>query len=146
MKKPRIDFYLILDEKSEALLRVTCRLAEKAYLAGHQIYIAVNSPSLQHQLDETLWTFRDISFVPHCFYGQTRVPQPPVQIGCQQNPHDMSDILINLTLTSLPFYSQFNRVIEIIPADEASKQAGRVLYRQYRADGCELTIHEVQKT
>ncbi|HVC29766.1 MAG TPA: DNA polymerase III subunit chi, partial [Steroidobacteraceae bacterium] len=62
---PRVDFYVIEAAAPAARLRVACRLAEKAYLAGQRALIWHGERAELEVLDELLWTFAEGSFVPH---------------------------------------------------------------------------------
>ena len=53
------------------------------------------------------------------------------------------DVLVNLTLTPPPFFSRFQRLAEIVPADDTPAQAGRERYRFYRERGYELRAHNL---
>jgi DNA polymerase-3 subunit chi len=41
------------------------------------------------------------------------------------------------------FFSRFERVVEIIEADDSLKQAGRLRYQYYKVRGYELVTHTI---
>ncbi|MCX7116994.1 MAG: DNA polymerase III subunit chi [Legionellales bacterium] len=143
MTKCRIDFYLSLDPDPKAQMLIACRLLEKAYLRGHRVFVLCDSLAFAENLDELLWTFKELSFIPHHLQGEGPEPPPPIQIGTEK-PHGFRDILLNLCATIPPFFSQFRRIMEIIAADEPAIEIGRDHYREYRANGCELHTHEIE--
>jgi DNA polymerase-3 subunit chi len=53
------------------------------------------------------------------------------------------DTLINLADTHPLFFSQFNRVAEVIDANEDVKQAGRSRYQFYKHRGYELDTFNI---
>jgi len=93
-------------------------------------------------MDTALWAIRPDSFVPHEVTDQTD-NQSPVLIGYQdKQPPRLMDVMINLTEEQPLFFSQFERVAEIIDDNESSKQAGRQRFQFYKQRGYEIeTFH-----
>lgn len=142
----RVDFY-VLDNADSDRLAFTCRVVEKAFVAGHRVHVAAQNPDQAGRLDELLWTFREGSFVPHCLASMRQADEPlttPVTIGSTADaPDTQTDMLVNLGDMPTHDLSRFRRVAEIVAADSASKQAARERYRQYRAHGYELHSHTI---
>jgi len=143
---PKIDFYILPESDTTARLQFACRLIEKAYKQKHRIYIHAENKMLAHQLDEMLWTFRDDSFLPHNLYGEGPEPVPPIQIGFDLTPENHRDILMNLSNQTPQFFSQFQRLLEIVAHDSTAQEAARERYRHYRAQNFEITTHKLQTT
>lgn len=143
MSALRVDFYLLNTSEPQDKWVFACRLLEKAYLRGHQVFVYCNDQQDAENLDELLWTFKEDSFIPHHLQGEGPEPPPAVQIGYGQEPRGFREILINLANTIPPFYSRFKRVIEIVANEETAKQLSRLHYREYRANACELQTHTI---
>ncbi len=141
----RIDFYLIEHPEVGSRELLACRLLEKAYAKGHQIFVYCNDKLHAEALDELLWQFRPDSFIPHNLQGEGPEPPPPVQIGYGQKPRGFYDILINLADTIPDFHQGFKRIIEIVGMDEQEKILARNHYRQYRQWGYELNTHALKQ-
>lgn len=140
---PRVDFYILQDEGVEARNRFACRLMEKAYLQGEHVYLHCNDSVELEQLDKLLWTFRDISFVPHARTGEETAEQAAVVLGHENIPADENNILLNFASDVPDDYQRFQRIIEIVPQEPTLKQRLRDHYRTYRDAECELTTHEI---
>lgn len=140
----RVDFYLLKESEPEHRWQIACRLLEKAYFKGRQVFVFCASRQEAEKLDELLWTFRDDSFIPHNLQGEGPEPPPPIQMGYTGEPRGFHDVLMNLSPDIPAFYSRFQRVIEIISNDEAARERGRQLYRKYRAQNGELHIHHLE--
>ena len=143
----RIDFYILASKKPDAAEHTACRLAEKAYGLKHSIYIHTSGQQQTAQLDKLLWTFRDGSFVPHQLHRVDAINNSPVIIG-----HETSldtelathhQLLINLEKMAPPFFSRFERVLEIVGADELQRDSARERFKFYRERGYELQTHEL---
>lgn len=140
----RIDFYLLNETAPDALWLTACRLLEKAYLKQHRVFVyCANQQDAEH-LDELLWTFKPDSFIPHHLQGEGPEPPPPIQIGYSDDPKGFSDILFNLSPTLPTFLKRFQRVIEIVSADEAAKAISRDHFREYRKMGLEPQTHSIK--
>ena len=139
----RVDFYISEDPGQSGHRQLACRLIEKAYRLGKRIYVHTDDAQLSRDFDRQLWIFRDRSFVPHCRVEELGEDPPPVVIGHDHEPRDVSDLLINLGAAVPAFFSRFERVAEMVAGDEASREAGRKRYRFYQEQGCELDTHRL---
>ena len=124
----------------------TCRLLRKAHAAGARV--VVHGPgALLNQLDQALWTFDALSFVPHVRLRAGARPnaqqaRTPTWLVDDVAAVPERDVLLNLGSTMVEGWEQFARVIEVVPADEAAIQAARQRWRSYKArEGVELVNH-----
>ena len=144
----RIDFYIIEEGSAQATETFICRLTEKAWSQNNAVYIHTLDEQHAIKYDELLWTFNENSFVPHTLL-QDETDQSNthnVLIGHQvaeQNPITFHDVLINLNHDAPSFFSQFERVAEIITTDEISINKGRERYQFYRDRGYALETHKL---
>jgi DNA polymerase-3 subunit chi len=132
-----IDFYLLPCNSIDECGTLICRLIEKAYNQKHKIFVYTASAEHTQKFNDLLWTFRDISFVPH---------PGPVQINHTVPTQEYNDILINLTPDPLNFYTNFKRILEIIPNNPELKTAGRKKYKYYQAEGCKILARDITHT
>jgi len=140
----RVDFYVPAEGTPGDRDLVACRLAEKAYLLGHRIYIHTATEDEARRLDGLLWTFRQASFVPHGLLAETPDPLTPVLIGAGTDTGgEEHDVLINLTDEVPGFFSRFERVAEVVDGDAAAREAARSRYRYYRDRGYPLEKHDL---
>ncbi|MFA5960649.1 MAG: DNA polymerase III subunit chi [Tatlockia sp.] len=139
----RVDFYLLKQGFTEARFLLACRLLEKAYLRGHRVFVICSTQQEAENLDELLWTFKDMSFIPHNLQGEGLEPPPAIQIGCGERPRGFNDILLNLSPQIPVFYTAFQRIIEIVSEEVEEKELSRTRFRSYRASGCELHTHQI---
>lgn len=95
-------------------------------------------------IDDLLWTFRDISFVPHEVLGQDVDEETPVTIGHGNNYPTDTDVLVNLDRTIPEFSSAFSRIVEIVGGSEEKKKHARQRYRNYRKGTCDVYDHKIE--
>jgi DNA polymerase-3 subunit chi len=139
----RADFYVLAQPSPEARLRLACRVAEKAYLAGLGVLIWHTDRAELERLDALLWTFNDTSFVPHAWLGAAA--GAPVQLSAGAAAGGPIDMLINLEASADPpaCSGQAARIAEIIDGEPARRDAARARFRAYRERGYELQTHNL---
>ena len=144
----RVDFYIIEQGSDEATEKFICRLTEKAWSQNNAVYLHTMDGKHAAKYDELLWAFNEDSFIPHQLI-QNDTDQSETQnvlIG-HQTAEDLSvtyhDVLINLNHEAPSFFSQFERVAEIITTDETSISKGRERYQFYRDRGYALETHKL---
>ena len=142
----RVDFYISPSHAAQARLQLACRIADKAYQQNCKIYIHTESEHEAKLLDDLLWTFKQGSFLPHGYHGSQEQNDCAIVIGHKQEaPEVNKDVLINLAPQVPLFFSQFERVAEMINENEDQKQHGRERYRFYRDRGYELNTHQLKE-
>lgn len=135
----RIDFYHYADDK----LRYACRLAAKA--AGRDSRLVVYSPQSQvlAAFDRLLWTYSATGFVPHCRAHEAIAAQTPVVLagGDEGLPHH--EVLLNLADEWPPFFASFERLLEVVGADEEDRQRARARFAFYRKRGYDINVNAI---
>ena len=139
----RVDFYVVDDTRPQAREHAACRLAEKAWLHDHRVYVHTNSADAARKVDELMWTFRQNSFLPHAMFPGSPDDAVAVLVGDGTVPESESDVLINLTENVPTFYRQFDRIAEFVDGTEQARASGRERFRQYRDHGCVIESHNV---
>lgn len=137
----RADFYIINGKTSAS--RFSCSIASKAWSSGNSVFIMTRNEAEAGEIDDLLWTYQDISFVPHARIDDGTV-DTPVIIGWNDSDAPDADIIINLTDTIPDCVSRFDRIIEIIPEDPGLKTRGRERYKRYRELGFDLFDHTIK--
>jgi DNA polymerase-3 subunit chi len=121
-----------------------CKLCDKAASAGQRTYIYAPTPTQASALDAALWSFRQGSFISHEQLGASlSAPLPAVLIGNAEPPAEYQTVMINLSPEVPPFFSRFERVLEIVDGDAAERAVSRERYKFYRDRGYELAMHKL---
>jgi DNA polymerase-3 subunit chi len=142
----KVSFYLLKQGQAAERYVFACRLCEKISAQKMKIYLHTDTPEQASYLDDLLWSFRPDTFLPHCLLDTEIDEKVSILIGHgesgHENPEKDFDVLVNLSETVPTFYRQFDRVAEIISADETEKAQGRQRWSQYKEDGVELETHQ----
>ena len=138
---PRVDFYLLSDESNTH--KFVCIMVSKAWTAGNYVYVLTESEDITNKIDSLLWTFRDISFIPHEIYNETENSEAPVTIGYGDHYPSHSQVMINLNNKIPEFANNFNRIVEIVENNEKKKEIARERYREYKKNNYEIHNHKI---
>jgi len=138
-----VDFYVLKDQAPQAGVQFTCRLAERIFKEGHQVYINTASRQQLDQLDDLLWSFRPGSFLPHAVYSSEDAGATPILLGHAAEPDGPSDVLVNLAEDVPAFFSRFSRVTELVSGDAAQRDTARTRYRFYMDRGYTVRSHQL---
>jgi DNA polymerase III subunit chi len=134
---PRADFYLIDKPRfRDDPLLLVCELAKKAFDSGQSTLILACSFEQAEQLDEKLWEFDDAAFIPHQIAGDEDDAITPVLIATPDAQTADRALVINLRDDPAP--GLFERVLEVVPADEARRLGSRQRWKTYQHAGFEV--------
>jgi DNA polymerase-3 subunit chi len=134
-----IDFYTHVDDA----VAVAAKLVAKAWTQHGSVRVLTPDPATTDALDRLLWVLPATGFLPHCRLASPLAGETPILIDHRPEHEGPAAVLINLTPTPPSFFSRFERLAEIVRADEAQAQAGRERYRFYRERGYELRVHNL---
>jgi len=135
----QVDFY-VLEDPRKSVDQLACQLAMMAWEQGLSSLVVVPDSDHAKKLDELMWSWPQGRFLPHQVSGQTC--QAPVSIGSLADlGHTQAEVVINLDLLPVPQPERFRRLLELVPAREADRQASRVKFRAYRESGLNPQSH-----
>lgn len=126
-------------------LDVARRLAAKAYGQGRRVMLYAPDPGAAEAIDRLLWTVPALGFVPHCRDTDALAAETPLLIGANPEVPAQADVLINLDPALPPAFARYERLVEIVGEDDASRERGRERYRFYQARGYALTNHDLRR-
>jgi DNA polymerase-3 subunit chi len=136
----RIDFYHYAEDK----LRFACRLAAKACEQSSRVVVYTPDTELLARFDRDLWTFQSTRFVPHVFAGTGLAAETPVILASSGEDLPHHDVLLNLADEWPPFFSTFERLLEIVAADDEDKAKARSRYAFYRKRGYDIQVNAIE--
>ncbi|HCU04856.1 MAG TPA: DNA polymerase III subunit chi [Coxiellaceae bacterium] len=141
----RVDFYLTSETNKQDILRFACRVLEKAYEQNCHVYVLAENMAQANQLNDLLWTFRDISFIPHQLVDTSSEVSSPIQIGCDMTRPSTQEILLNLQKDIPTIFNQFQRIIEIISNESMDHQRALEHQQFFETHACEIHRHDLRK-
>ena len=139
---PKADFYLIDKPRfRDDPLLLVCELAKRAFDSGAPTLILTRSFDEAERLDEKLWEFDESAFVPHQIAGDDDDAITPVLIVPPDATTPDRTLVINLREDCAP--GLFERVLEVVPADEGERAGSRKRWTTYKAAGFEVAKHDM---
>jgi DNA polymerase III subunit chi len=134
-----VDFYFNAEDR----FQVACRLAAKAFAQKKRMLIYAPQPDTASRIDKLLWTWPATAFVPHCAPHDPLAEETPVLIACEPESPPGCELILNLGADCPPHFERFERLLEVVAADEAERKAGRERYRFYQARGYKISHHDL---
>lgn len=138
----RADFYLIAKPRfRDEPLRLVCELVRKAYDADQWTLVLARDRGQAEQLDDLLWDMGDDAYIPHQIVGDDEDELTPVVIAPPEIDAPLRPLVINLRDDAVD--GSFERVLEVVPADDSARGPLRARWKQYQARGLEMNKHDM---
>ncbi len=138
-------FYHLRDAQKDSFI---CRIADHYYEHNNKVFILVGSDEHAVILDRLLWTFKQLSFIPHEIIDTyTSCPNAPVVICPERvNVTDMDVLVVakNITVEDSDFLNGFPVIIDFADLwDNALVEESRRRYKLIKELG--FTMHSVEQ-
>lgn len=138
----KIAFHFNVSDK----VAYACRLLRKASKQGLRITVTGDVHDLS-RLDEALWVFDPLEFLPHCSVDTSEMLKAKTPIilasNLQENSH--LDVVVNLGQEVLKGFERYLRLIELVSTHEADRAQARQRWRYYNARGYPIESYEVNR-
>jgi DNA polymerase-3 subunit chi len=135
-------FYTNADDK----LQTACTLTIKALARGMRVMLLTPDAVETKRLSKLIWSAPSTGFVPHCRSSDRLAPVTPVIVDHVAEPLVHDQVLVNLCTQTPAFFSRFQRLVEIVSAEDADLEAARARFRFYRDRGYEIRTHQLGAT
>ena len=140
---PRVDFYIL--KNGNSVEQFACSISNKVLKSGHRIHINTENDAATSKFDDLLWTFRDISFLPHEIYQRGSIPISSITLSHEHTYPEAVEVIINMADTIPANIDHFERIVEIVGGSEERKNLARQRYRDYKALGFEIHDHQIEQ-
>ena len=139
----RADFYLIGKPRfREQPLLLACELARKATDHGQALLVLCASTAQAEMLDDLLWSFDPDAYVPHQIVGaDDDEDDVPVLIAAPEHDAPLRPLVLNLR--DQVVQGDFERVLEVVPADASAREPLRERWKAYKARGFDLNKYDM---
>ena len=125
-------------------LGYACRLLRKAHAAGGQVGV-VGPPEVLGALDQALWSFSALDFVPHCL-ASAPVPvlaATPIVLATDSAQLPPTQVLVNLGAAVPAGFERFERLIELVDTSDTGRAEARQRWRHYAERGYPIQRHDL---
>ena len=139
MKKIAL-FYIL--NKAEDLKISVCKIIKEYYKKKYKIFVSSRSDDLVNELNNLLWTFEQISFIPHCTTKNYDKNSPILLSGKDSFPKTVNlkeyDVWLNLDDEVEENYTDFEIILEIVSQNEEQRILSRKRYLNYQKNNFEV--------
>ena len=128
---------------AENKLQTACTLTAKALARGMRVMLFTPDSATTDRLSKLIWSAPATGFVPHCRSTDRLAPVTPVIVDHVAEPLIHDQVLVNLCDLTPPFFSRFQRLVEIVGTEAGDREAARARFRFYRDRGYEIRTHDL---
>jgi len=133
-------FYIL--NKAEDLKISVCKIIKEYYKKKYKIFVSTCNNDLVNELNNLLWTFEQISFVPHCTTKNYDKDSPILLSGRDSFPKTINlkeyDVWLNLDDEVEENYTDFEIILEIVSQNEEQRILSRKRYLNYQKNNFEV--------
>ena len=134
-----IDFYTRCTDRFE----IASRLVTKAWTEYGSVRVLTDGEEGTAAFGRFLWLWPATGFLPHCRLGSPLAAETPILVDHGLQHEGPAAVLINLHPAPPPFFGRFERMAEVVGADDDSASAGRERWKYYKARGYEVRAHDL---
>jgi DNA polymerase-3 subunit chi len=112
---------------------------ERLYKERRRVVVWVADPGKLQILDDYLWTFRQLSFVPHAVWSSElgELEEPVVLVAEPANPNRADVLVVGDDLPPADWAATFEEVHDLVPPGADGDERGRFWERWRREHGAE---------
>ena len=135
--KTQVHFFIL--NKSNDLEKSICQIIKIYYKQKYKIVVKTNDKTLLSNLDAMLWTFEQISFIPHC--TRDNFDKDASVLLCDDKydyDADNYNVLFNLNMEEKEKNNDFQIIIEIVTQNKSQKDYAREKYTYYKNNNLDI--------
>lgn len=120
---------------------VLCQWVERFHEEGKTIHIVAESSLTAQHLDQLLWSFSDLSFIPHRIHDlRSRWDgREPVVITVGEGVLEAFQVLVCDAWTHLDFMKRYPEAVHfVLTDDDEMRQQSRLMWMAAREQGLDL--------
>ena len=118
-------------------------MAKRAYDDGRKLIVYTPSPKLADEFDRLLWTFSQLSFVPHVKASHPLAAETPIIIASDDSGLPHHEALLNIGDDPPPFFSRFDALREVVSSESEDRARARARLKFYKSRGFDIQTHDM---
>ncbi|MDF3048150.1 MAG: polymerase subunit chi [Candidatus Midichloriaceae bacterium] len=104
------------------IAKALAKLIETIWLKSNKILIYCKDKELLQRIDEVLWTYEQLSFLPHVFQDDEIASKTPVVLTYDMQNANSANILVCLEPTLPDSFSGFEKIIHMYSYTEGREK------------------------
>jgi DNA polymerase-3 subunit chi len=142
--RERVAEFIALQTPEEKL-HLVCQWSLRCYRQGHTVSVRVAGDRDARRLDKLLWTFADMTFLPHAIaHNATEPVLAPVLIYCEDEEPEEADVLFEaVSGKPLASFERFPHIYDFAEVyDEELRNLSRERFSTYKDAGYRMRYVE----
>ena len=127
-------FYIL--NSNEEINHSICKIIKKFYESEKKVIVSSNNSKLIDEVNKLLWTFEQLSFIPHSTSKNYDPLTPVLLIETHYKNDSISkkdyNVFINLDDEAKTDYHDHEIVVELVSSNEQQKKLARDKYLYYK--------------
>ena len=113
---------IFVETSSSRMEMRACEIAEEDYARGRRVQILAVDQEQAERLDDLLWTFKPVSFIPHGLWvGSPDEPEQPVVITTKKDAGEGMDSLLMMGYSEVDLVSRFSHAVHLVVSDNQER-------------------------
>lgn len=125
-------------------LPYACRLLRKVWASGARS-VVTGEPAQLDALDQALWTFSALDFLPHCRADAPAhvLAASPIVLATVPTALAGQGVLVNLGSGVPAGFEQFGRLVEVVDTSDDDRAPARARWKHYADRGYPIVRHDL---
>lgn len=98
--------------------KVLPKLLESVIAKGNNVHILCETDDQVAQLDDFLWTYEQLSFLPHATYKDEQVEKQPIILSVENKNLNNASVLVMMSQKLPENFSDFSKLIYIADSNQ----------------------------
>lgn len=134
-----VKFFFNVDNR----LRFACKLSKAAMDQGKKLIVYVPDEARASEFDRLLWSYSQLSFVPHVRADHALAKATPIVIANANSELPHHDALLNLADEPPPYFTRFEFLREVVSSEDEDRAKGRERLKFYKSRGFTIQTQDM---
>ncbi len=134
-----VKFFFNVDSR----LNFACKLSKAALDQGKKLVVYAPDEARAAEFDRLLWSFAQLSFVPHVRADHALAKATPIVIANAASELPHHDALLNLADEPPPYFTRFEYLREVVSTDDEDRARARERHKFYKSRGFEIQSQDM---
>jgi len=119
------------------------KLVDAIYKKGNRITVYTQDTSKIEGFDSLLWSYEQLSFIPHLTESDPNLDQTPIVIVSKPENHNNSNVLVLLDHTMPEFKCKFDKVVLMVDkSNDSDMQKTNKIIEDFKSSGITITQYD----
>jgi DNA polymerase IIIc chi subunit len=122
------------------------KLIETVWLKGNRILVYCKDKKRLEEFDNILWTYDQLSFLPHVIEGDELLKETPIVLMSNENNVNSANIIVCLDAELPRFVKVFDKLVYMYDAASLEQEKLINFIQQLKSDSIEVIEYQQEKS